>query len=304
MTGKEKKQRIAELRAELRKLQAAPRSDWHTAFEAFLRFKTYKYKGITISTEVEIGADAPRTDYVILTEEETQEFEEAIFRIFRKINLIEYKNPHDSLNERVIHKIIGYAHLMIGTAEHEGDVSPEDVTISIFRAAKNPALFRSMQKSGKLVRTDTPGIYRVAGITEIPFQIVITGELEGDDNAAARALTDKANGHDIEYVIDELRRKKNDDVLEHYRIFLSLVAEKNPDIFEDIRRVNSMDPGNMIVFENELNARLCAREQEATIGHLRDIMNKLKYNAEQAMDLLSIPPEQRETYIRLIEKKT
>ena len=33
MTEQEKKQRIAALRAELKELQATPRSDWHTAFE-------------------------------------------------------------------------------------------------------------------------------------------------------------------------------------------------------------------------------------------------------------------------------
>ena len=58
MTEQEKKQRIAALRAELKELQATPRSAWHTAFEAFLRFKTYRYKGISIRIEVEIGEDA------------------------------------------------------------------------------------------------------------------------------------------------------------------------------------------------------------------------------------------------------
>ena len=307
MTEKEKKQRIAELRAELKELQSVPKSDWHTAFEAFLRFKTHKYKGITIRTEVEIGADAPRTDYVILTEEETQEFEEPIFKIFRKTNIIEYKNPHDSLNERVIYKIAGYADLLIGTAEHEGDVSPDDVTVSIFRAVKNPVLFKNMQRSGKLIQTETPGIYRVVGITDIPFQIVITGELEGDANAAARALTDKASEIDIERVLNELREEKDGGILEYYRMFLSLVAEKNPNVFEEIRRASSMDPGNMIVFENEVKARLRDREQETkqktTAYNLANLMSNLKWTLTQAMDALSIPQDQRETYVKLIEKR-
>ena len=253
MTEQEKKNRIAELRAELKELQAVPRSDWHTAFEAFLRFKTHKYKGVTIRTEVEIGADAPRTDYLILTEDEKQEFEESIFRIFRKINIIEYKNPHDSLNERVIYKIIGYAYLMIGTAEHEGDVPPDEVTVSIFRAVKNPELFRSMQKSGNLIQTDTPGIYCVVGLTPIPFQIVITSELEGDANAAARALTDKAKELDIERVLDEFQEEKDNGILEYYRMFLSLLAEKNPNVFEEIRRVNTMNPDSMIFLGKEFD---------------------------------------------------
>ena len=81
----EKRKRIAELRAELKELQATPRSDWHKAFEALLRLTTYKYKGVSIRTEVEIGVDAPRMDYMILTEEKEQEFEESIFKIFRQM---------------------------------------------------------------------------------------------------------------------------------------------------------------------------------------------------------------------------
>ncbi len=52
MTEQEKKQRIAELRAELKKLEATPRSDWHAGFEALLRIETYKYGDVVhISTE-------------------------------------------------------------------------------------------------------------------------------------------------------------------------------------------------------------------------------------------------------------
>ena len=183
---------------ELKELRAAlPRSDWHKAFEALLRFTTYKYKGITITPELEIGIEPPRADYVVLTEEEEQEFEESIFKIFRRINIIEYKNPHDDLNLRVLHKIIAYARFLIGTAAHEGDVPPEQVTISIFRAVKNADLFQDLEQNGKLTPTDVKGIYRVIGITELPFQIVITSELEGSEYAAYRALTDEAKEDDV-----------------------------------------------------------------------------------------------------------
>ncbi|MCR5788878.1 MAG: hypothetical protein K6G83_03235 [Lachnospiraceae bacterium] len=148
MTEQEKKQRIEELRAELKELQATPRSDWHTAFEAFLRITTHRYKGVSIRVEVEIGADTPRTDFMILTDDETREFEEEIFRIFRKINILEYRNPHDSLNERMIRKIAGYAYLLIGTAENEGDVPPDQVTLSLFRSVKNPVLLRRWKRQG------------------------------------------------------------------------------------------------------------------------------------------------------------
>ena len=123
MTEQERLARIKEIYEELKQLRAAvPRSDWHKAFEALLRFTTYKYKGVRILPELEIGIDPPRADYVILIQDDELEFEESIFMIFRKIDVLEYKNPHDDLNWRTLYKIISYAYMLIGTAEHEGDV--------------------------------------------------------------------------------------------------------------------------------------------------------------------------------------
>ena len=307
MTDQEKKQRIEERRTELRELQATPRSDWHTAFEAFLHFTTYRCKGVTIRTEVEIGADAPRTDYVILTEDEAQEFEEPFFRIFKKINLLEFKNPHDALNRRVIHKILGYAHLLIGTAEREGDVPEDQVTLSIFRAVKNPELFQEMEKAGELVRTETPGIYHVAGLTKLPFQIVITSELEGAEYAACRALTDKADGVDIRRVIEALEREPEDRIREYYGMYLSLIAEKNPEAFAEIRSDGDMEykyPGLMKVFEKDVNAKISAGVQETLVTSILNLMDTTKWPIERAMDSLKIPQSQRAVYAGLVEKRT
>ncbi len=48
------------------------------------------------------------------------------------------------------------------------------------------------------------------------------------------------------------------------------------------------------------------RKEEAkktTVEHIRNIMDKLKYSVEQAMDLLSIPQADRATYVGLVQKK-
>ena len=74
MTEKERIKRIAELRAELKELLATPRSDWHAAFEALLRIETYKFENrVHIRTEEEIGIMPPRTDFVLLIEDEQVE---------------------------------------------------------------------------------------------------------------------------------------------------------------------------------------------------------------------------------------
>lgn len=129
-----------------------------------------------------------------MTEDEEVEFEKTIFQIFRKINILEYRNPHDSLNERMLHKACGYAGLYIAAAEHEGDRPAEQVTISIFRAVKNPELFEKMEQEGTLVKGDTMGVYYVKGMTSLPFQIVITSELRGEEYFAFRVPDGSCGG--------------------------------------------------------------------------------------------------------------
>ncbi len=298
MTEQEKKQRIAELRAELKELEAVPRSDWHAAFEALLRIETHKYGNrVHISVEEEIGEIPPRTDFVILVEDEKVEFEKAIFRIFRRINILEYKNPHDSLNERVLRKVCGYANLYIGVAEREGERPADEVTLSIFRAVKNPELFSELAQSGNLFRA-APGIYHVKGITDLPFQIIITGELEGEEYAAYRALTDRANAADVERIVRDAETESNDIVTNHYGVLLDLVVKKNPQFFNMVKGEIAMKDVLMEMVKDRVDEML----QESTAKNLRSLMTNLKFTQEQAMDALSIPQLQRQAYADLVQK--
>ena len=309
LTEQERKEQIEYHLAELKKLRAVPRSDWHAGFEALLRIETHKYADrVHIRTEEEIGEVPPRTDYVILVEDEEVDLEKAIFRVFRKINILEYKNPHDSLNERVLRKVCGYANMYIGIAEHEGERPAEQVTVSIFRAAKNPEMFQKMEKEGTLVRDGTPGIYHVKGYTNLPFQIIITGELKGAEYAAYRALTDKADEADVERIIEGVGQEKDDVVREHYRVLLRLVIEKNPRFIEAIRRDQMMEDVLMEIVKDrvdeKVNTAVNAKEQQTTVTHIRDIMESFGVTIEKAMDSLKIPQSQRSTYAGLVGKKT
>jgi C4-type Zn-finger protein len=43
-----------------------------------------------------------------------------------------------------------------------------------------------------------------------------------------------------------------------------------------------------------------ATEATTTVSNIKSIMEKLQYNAEQAMDLLGIPEEKRKKYVELL----
>lgn len=307
LAPEEKKKRIAQLRAELKKLQAVPRSDWHMGFEALLRIDTHKYgKRVRIEPEHVLGEEPPRADYLILKGDGGLRLEKEIFQIFRRHNIIEYKSPHTSLNERVLRKICGYANYYIGVAGHEGDVPAEQVTISIFRAVKNPGLFREMEDKGNLVKTKTVGIYRVEGMTDLPFQIVVTGELEGSEYAAYRALTDRADMGDVGQVIEDSRREMDDTMKGYYHVLVELVAKKNPEAIENIRRERGMSSALMEIMKEEVaevvSQAETAKEQETKASDIKSLMINFGWNEEQAMDALSIPQSQRAVYAELVSK--
>ena len=119
-------------------------------------------------------------------------------------------------------------------------------------------------------------------------------------------MTDKAKETDITQVIGELENEANDDIKEYYGILLSLIAEKNPDIFAEIREEKDMKykyPGLMKVFAEDVNEQVRAKEQETLVSSIKNLMTNLKLTLEQAMDALSIPQSDRATYTELICKK-
>ena len=314
MTEKERKRRRAELVAELKALDATPKSDWHAGFEALLRIEAYKYGDkIQIRTEEEIGVMPPRTDFIILVAEDGLELEKDIFRIFKKINILEYKNPNDTLNLQVIRKVLGYANLYIGVAEHEKDRPDDQVTISIFRAKKNVKLFSKMEQEGALIKSDVPGVYYVKGLTDLPFQIVITDELQGEEYAAYRSLSVKVKDTDFDSLIISGGKETSDVCREYYRNLINLIINKNPQFIDRIKEAIGMEDVLMEIVRDRVEREKNEAAEEATkiatqnatqntnLDHIKDIMKKLRYTLDQAMDLLSIPADQREMYTGLIK---
>ena len=295
-----KKQRIKELLAELKKLSTPPRSDLHAGFEAILRIDFHGFgEKIRIEREHLLGEGPPRTDFLVLIEDENVRMEKEIFRIFRKFNVIEYKSPRASLNERVLRKICGYACLYVGYSEHEKDIPSDQVTISIFRHKKNNRLFKQLAEKNRLIESDTKGIYYVTGYTDFPFQIVITGELEGSEYTAYRALTRGASKADVIRLMDDSKMTTDDAEQEHYRILVSTVLEKNPNYVEGFKVEDDMKyKAVMKVFKAEIDEE----NQRRTVDYLQSVMRNLKYTLEQAMDLLSVPQDEREALAAMMKE--
>ena len=128
--------------------------------------------------------------------------------VFRKYNILEFKNPDDDLSESVLWNVIGYAGFYISKFH----VTAEDVTLTLFRGAKPVKLFRDMQDF--IEPDETKGIYHITGWqVSIPIQIIVTTELEGDEYAGFRAISRKPRQEDVRLMLSEVLSEKDSDVL-------------------------------------------------------------------------------------------
>ena len=150
------------------------------------------------------------------------------------------------------------------------------------------------------------------GYTDLPFQIIITGELEGEGYAAYRALTDKADEADVERIIEGVGQEKDDAVREHYRVLLRLVMVKNPQFIEALRRgdimsYEAMDDALMEIVKDRVDEKVSTavdtERQQTTVDHIKNIMDSFGVTIEKAMDSLKIPQSQRSIYAGLVSEQ-
>ena len=197
LLGNDREALRAEYTEKLRLLDVLPKTDWHAGFGAATDMMAYGIGNVVVVPEYELGGAPPRVDFLFISNGD-KPLQGDVFKHFKKYNVLEYKRPDDPINMRVIHKVLGYANFFIGIAGREGEVPENEVTIAIFRATKNAKLFESLESAGALVKGDAPGVYCLTKeVTNLPFQIVITSELEGDENRYWRALTDQVTVSDL-----------------------------------------------------------------------------------------------------------
>ena len=140
----------------------------------------------------------------------------------------------------------------------------------------------------------------------LPFQIVITSELEGEEYVAYHNLTDKVTQTDIEHLIRIAGEEKDDAVREHYRVLLNLVAEKNPQYIDIWKGEVTVKDVLMEIVQDRVDERVsiakASTERETLVSSIKNVMTNLKLTLEQAMDVLCIPQTQRQTYAGLVQQ--
>lgn len=250
--GEQDKQ-LQKLRQEMDEYKNPPPNDWHSWFYALLNIVLFRFRkdSVKILREVVLGVQPPRADFVIVEESDIVDLGLDVFKGFRNVNILEFKNPSDDLTEETLWKALGYAGFYI---EHF-HVLAKDLTLTLFRAAKPVKLIKELGEHIK--EGDVPGIYEIIGWnTNFPIRIVVTTELKGEEYAGFRTITKKPDIEDIKKIIDAAAVETNPEMIKYYRMFLEMLSKLDSEVVEEAyRRIPDMakDWRQIFKFDEEIN---------------------------------------------------
>ena len=155
---------------------------------------------------------------------------------------------------------------------------------------------RSIKKYGGMIEKTFPGVYYVTGIVQIPTQIVVTSELDGNAHAALKIISKHVKEEDIRHFLASEFTTQGD--INNANAVLQVSSTANQDLFNQIRRRDEkVCQALMEIMSDEVQARVDAAVDAATKESQRtsvlNLMETLHLSAEEAMDALKIPESKR-----------
>ena len=151
---------------------------WHPAFIAAVDLELSENRdSLRFNREYNLNVKPLEIDLLITQSHSGRPGSNEIGHIFRGHNIIEYKNPQDSLNIDTFFKVEGYACLYKSYGDTVDAIKEHDITITLIRNAKPVRLIQYFKENHYQVSLPYRGIYYVKGNIPFPAQIVVTKEL-------------------------------------------------------------------------------------------------------------------------------
>ena len=239
-----------------------------------MEFVLRDYKNsLSYDREYVLSKQSPVMDMLIIKKKSDVKIDNAIGRIFRRYNIVEYKSPKAGLTIDDVYKVVSYAGLYKAHGARVNSVPAEDMSISIFRHTYPSMLFKVLEKMPS-VRVDEKfsGIYYVSGIINIPLQIVITKELNDRGYEALRVLSANASKDDIKHFIKETELLEDKDDKINADAILQVSISANKDLYEMVRRENTMCQALRDLMKDEIDKELSDKEMKTRKGVAEDMI--------------------------------
>ena len=208
--------------------------DWHLAFfQAFqLEFEPY-WEHLEYRYKFSLSREPLEIDIVVVKKENNVIIENAIGRIFRKCNIIEFKSPGDYLSVEDFYKVMGYMYIYRSTA---AGTELKDITVTFIETKHPQSLFKHLREErGFGITEEESGIYRIEG-DFVPVQLIETQKARKETVKYLWALSRKLNAEELGYVMESAGREHRIDP----EGYLQAVLRGNPQTLEEVMAMGAL----------------------------------------------------------------
>ena len=126
----------------------------------------------------------------------------------------------------------------------------------------------------------------------------MTSELDDADSVGLRILSDNPREEDLLTFAKISKDLKDKDDRENADAVLQVSVSANKAVYDEMkRRYPEMCEALRELMRPEIDEEIEKEVDKSTLKNIRNIMTKLKYTAQQAMELLEIPAADQSKYL-------
>jgi hypothetical protein len=158
---------------------------------------------LEFQAEYQLTAEPLKIDGVIIKKNAEVKIEKNIARIFKTVNILEYKSPEDYFSVYDFYKVLGYAYLYAALNR----LPMGDLTVTVIESRYPRELFKYIreEEQGEVTETSS-GIYQVRGYS-MDIQIIESKKLPPGENLWIRGLNRDLQAEIAGAILKESRRK-------------------------------------------------------------------------------------------------
>ncbi|MBR3306354.1 MAG: hypothetical protein IKI75_03745, partial [Lachnospiraceae bacterium] len=134
------------------------RRQFHPAYEGATELELIENAAdLVFERELALNELPRRIDLLVILKNDGTEIRSVLGRIFRRINVWEFKSPHDSLTVYDYHKTLSYVYQYL--SEYGKGRAVSDCTISFLKEGKPRELMKELKLLGYTEKKIQPGLY-------------------------------------------------------------------------------------------------------------------------------------------------
>ncbi len=273
---------------------------WHPGFYGTAELEFLSNKGdLEFQREFNLSKEPIRMDLLIIKKLSDVRIENELGHIFKKFNVVEYKNPDDALSIDDYYKTVGYACLYKGLGETVDKIPANELTISIFRESYPREMFEAMKNLGLEIKEHYPGIYYISGKQALfDTQIVVTRQLDEQMHRTLRVLSKHVKEEDVQAFVKKAAQISEPGDRNNVDAVLQVSVSANKEIYEAIRRRDKiMCEALRELMKEDFEKQERETKQETLVETIKNLMDTMKWTAEQAMTAMKIPDADKGKYI-------